>query len=73
MSERESMPYDVVIVGGGPAGNTAATYAARLGPSVTHGVDRAAVLGELGLERRRAGYGFIVLAGVLAVAQERVG
>src|SRR5271155_5634767 len=29
------MPTRLVVVGGGPAGNTAATYAARLGAQVT--------------------------------------
>ncbi|MFM8862187.1 MAG: FAD-dependent oxidoreductase, partial [Acidimicrobiia bacterium] len=29
------MPHRFVIIGGGPAGNTAATYAARFGAQVT--------------------------------------
>ena len=29
------MPSEIVIIGGGPGGNTAATYAARLGAHVT--------------------------------------
>ena len=39
--ERESMDYDVVIVGGGPAGLSAAVYLARLRRSVTVVDDRS--------------------------------
>lgn len=35
MSERESMPYDVVIVGGGPAGLTAAIRLKQLNPDTS--------------------------------------
>ena len=35
MSERESMPYDVVVVGGGPAGLSAAIRVKQINPEVT--------------------------------------
>ena len=48
MSERDSMPYDIVIVGGGPAGLTAAIRLKQL-------ADAAGICGggpgQFGLER----------------------
>ena len=48
MSERESMPFDVVIVGGGPAGLSAAIRLAQL--SQTNDTDLAICVLEKGAE-----------------------
>jgi len=48
-------PYDVLIIGGGPAGATAALYAARAGLNILV-VDKGLTNGALGLTRKIANY-----------------
>ncbi len=55
----EDQPVDVLIIGGGPAGATAALYAARAGRTCRV-IDKGAASGALGMSREIANYpGFV--------------
>lgn len=59
MPKKENKTWDVVIIGGGPAGTTAAIYTARAGLS-TLVIDKGLTAGALGITSKIANYPGIV-------------